>query len=342
MYLAKGLSTAVSVNIPKLAFSGIGWIGKNRMEAIIKNQKGTASYIIEPSPGAVKEAGEIISGAVMLNSVEEIIGKDVDGLIIATPSALHAEQAILALKHNIPVFCQKPLGRNLIETAFVVEMAERSNSLLGVDLSYRSTNAFIALKNVIDNGTIGDIFSANLVFHNAYGPDKEWFYNYDLSGGGCLIDLGTHLIDLALLTLNFPNIKKVNSHIYSGGKKITYNDKVVEDFVQASLLTENGTAINLSCSWNLSAGCDAIIEASFYGTRGGVSFKNINGSFYDFETVLNKGTKKEILASPPDNWSGRAAVEWAEKLSENSCFDSEAYNFIKTAEVIDKIYGRYS
>jgi hypothetical protein len=83
-----------------------------------------------------------------------------------------------------------------------------------------------------------------------------------------------------------------------------------------------------------------VIEASFYGTQGGVSLKNINGSFYDFVASRYWGTKTEVLVQPPDNWGGRALVNWIEKLSASSDFNPEANHFISSAEVLDRIYGR--
>src|SRR5205085_415527 len=123
---------------------------------------------------------------------------DLDGLVIATPSASHAVQARAALERGIAVFCQKPLARTAAETASVVEAARAANRLLGVDLSYRHTEAMRHIGALARSGELGDIYAIDLVFHNAYGPDKAWFRDVKLSGGGCVIDLGTHLVDLAL------------------------------------------------------------------------------------------------------------------------------------------------
>jgi hypothetical protein len=90
----------------------------------------------------------------------------------------------------------------------------------------------------------------------------------------------------------------------------------------------------------LAAGCEAVIEASFYGTKGGVAFKNINGSFYDFAGLRYWGTKTETLVSPPDDWGGKALINWIEKLAANSDYNREANEYLKSAEVLDKIYGR--
>src|SRR5690606_2112222 len=123
-----------------------------------------------------------------------------DGVVIATPSALHAEQSIAALNMGKAVFCQKPLGRNAAETRAVVEAARKNNLLLGVDLCYRHT-CFRRIHDIIQSGELGHIYATELTFHNAWGPGKEWFYDPKRSGGGCVVDLGIHLIDLALWTL---------------------------------------------------------------------------------------------------------------------------------------------
>ncbi|MDT0643917.1 Gfo/Idh/MocA family oxidoreductase [Zunongwangia sp. F363] len=325
-----------------LGFIGVGWIGRNRMEVLLKNANTSALMISEPSEENSVEALKVAESAMRTSSPSEVYeNKELDGIVIATPSAMHAEQAIEALKSGKSVFCQKPLGRTASEVKEVVEAAKEADKLLAVDLSYRYTKAFKAIYNLIQSGEIGEIYAADLVFHNAYGPDKEWFYDIKKSGGGCVMDLGIHLIDLALWTLDFPEIKDVKSHLYHKGKKLTFFDEHVEDFASVSITSEKDTHINLECSWNVSAGQDAVIEARFYGTEGGAAFKNVNGSFYDFTAEKYKGTYAETLVSPPDDWSGRAGVVWAEALAEGQKFDQEsAEEFIKTTKIIDRIYGR--
>ena len=247
-----------------------------------------------------------------------------DGIVIATPSAMHAEQSIEALKAGKAVFCQKPLGRTAGEVREVVKASEQADKFLAVDLSYRYTAAFKAVYDLIQNKEIGDIYAVDLVFHNAYGPDKEWFYDIKRSGGGCVMDLGIHLVDLALWSLGFPEITEVKSHLFHKGKKLTSFEEQVEDFASISMTSEEDTLINLECSWHVSAGQDAVIEAKFYGTDGGAAFKNINGSFYDFKAEKYKGTQTETLVNPPDDWSGRAGLVWAENILAGKGYDKKS------------------
>jgi len=326
--------------LPRLGFLGVGWIGRNRMEVIAKHQAAAVTLIADTVPQNTEAALQTAPQARSVTSLNEMLTAETDGIVIATPSAGHAEQTITALKAGKAVFCQKPLGRNSEEIKQVVEAARQANKLLGVDLSYRHTRAMQAVYQVVQSGELGNIYAVELTFHNAYGPDKAWFYDPKLSGGGCVIDLGVHLVDLAFWSLNFPAVERVTSSLFAKGQRIQNNTEVVEDFATAGIDLETGTHISLSCSWNLPAGQEAIINATFYGTQGGVAFKNINGSFYDFVAERFWGTKTERLCSPPDDWSGRAGVVWANRLAAGETFNPEAEEFVKVAQVLDKIYGR--
>jgi predicted dehydrogenase len=259
-----------------------------------------------------------------------------DGVVIATPSALHAAQSIQALRADVAVFCQKPLGRNASEARAVVDAARAVDRRLGLDLSYRHTAAMQRLRDLIRAGGIGRVFAADLTFHNAYGPDKPWFYDVGLAGGGCVMDLGVHLIDLALWALDFSKVAAVESQLRAGGERLLGPRSEVEDFCIATIVLENGVVLRLACSWKLHAGYDADIRAEFWGTEGGATMRNIDGSFYDFSSEHNRGTHRETLSLPPDDWGGRAAIEWARRI--HSGFDPEAEHFVTVARVIDGIY----
>jgi predicted dehydrogenase len=329
-----------TASIPRLGFAGVGWIGRNRLEALAQSAAVEILAVTDPDESCLGACREMAPTAQTLDSFEELLAQDLDAIVIATPSALHAGQCIAAFNRGLAVFCQKPLGRNAAEVRSVVEAARRADRLLGVGLSYRWTRAASLARNAVRADRIGRVFHAELIFHNAYGPGKPWFYDRRLAGGGCVIDLGVHLVDLALWTLGFPQILETRSHLYNKGVLLRKNSAVVEDFAAAQLLTEDHADLSLQCSWNLHAGCDAVIAARFYGERGAVLVENVNGSFYDFRARLCQGTKSLILAEPPDPWSGRAAVEWARKLHQNRRFDPEAEEHIVVAEVLDDIYGR--
>lgn len=324
---------------PRVGFLGTGWIGRHRMEAIVAAGAVDAVAVADPSAECAEAAVQIAPGAATLPSLEAMLGFNLDGLVIATPSALHAEQAIAALDRGVAVFCQKPLGRNADEAGKVVAAARRADRLLSVDFSYRLTAATRALAELVRSGELGEIFAIDLTFHNAYGPDKPWFYDRKQAGGGCVMDLGVHLVDLALWLTGFPELEHVTSRLFAGGQVLSPGSSEVEDFALARLDLAGGTAVRLACSWRLHAGQDAVIETSVYGTHGGASIRNLGGSFFDFELHRHSGTASERLVSPPDDWGGRAAVAWAERLARDRSFDEQALRLAEVSSAIDRIYA---
>jgi predicted dehydrogenase len=335
-----GTPPEVSPARPRLGFLGVGWIGRNRMQAILGTGAIDVAAIADPSPDMAAEAWKLAPAAKLVSTLDEILDLGVDGVVIATPSAMHAEQSILALKRGVAVFCQKPLGRTVAEVQAVVDAARNADRLLCVDLSYRFTEGMRRIREIVDSGELGHVYAVDLVFHNAYGPDKQWFYDPELSGGGCVMDLGVHLVDLALWTLNNPDIASVTGKLFTGGAPLKDTASQVEDYAVATVELKTGAVVQLACSWRLQAGCDAMISATFYGTQGGLSLRNVNGSFYDFIAERYRGTSRETLAAPPDDWGGRAAADWASRLAAGERFDPAAEQLVDVARVLDGIYGR--
>jgi predicted dehydrogenase len=323
---------------PRVGFLGVGWIGRHRMEAMLATGAVEAAAVADPSDEMADAALKLAPGAKRVEGLEALLADDLDGVVIATPSALHAEQSIQALRAGAAVFCQKPLGRTAQEARAVVEAARDADRLLAVDLSYRFTEGMRRIRELLAGGELGQVYAVDLVFHNAYGPDKAWFYDPASSGGGCVMDLGVHLVDLALWALDFPEVESVSSDLLSGGKPL--REGQVEDYAAANLRLGNGASVRLACSWRLPAGREAAISAAFYGTGGGAALRNVGGSFYDFVAERYRGTATEALASPPDAWGGRAAADWAERLGRGESFDPAAGRLVDVARVLDRIYGR--
>lgn len=326
----------------RLGFLGVGWIGRHRMEAILRSGTADAVAIADSSANALEEAQRLAPQAVLGETLDELLAVGVDGVVIATPSALHAGQALQAIEQGIAVFCQKPLGRNAEETRRVVEAAHRADRLLAVDLSYRQTQGLGRIRNLVAAGELGRIFAADMVFHNAYGPDKTWFYNRKLSGGGCVMDLGVHLVDAALWILGFPKVREVSSHLFSNGEPFLPTDETVEDFGLASLVLEGDIAVRIACSWRAQTGADCEISTVFHGAGGGAAMRNVSGSFYDFVTERYRGTATEALSEPPEDWGGRAAVQWARALADGKGYDPDAVRLVEVAHVLDRIYAGHS
>jgi predicted dehydrogenase len=324
---------------PRLGFIGLGWIGRHRMNALIENEACEVAAFVDPSPESQAAVRDAAPRAHLAGSLEQLLDQDLAGVVIATPSALHAGQALAALDRGLAVFCQKPLARTEHETRAIIDAARRADRLLGCDFSYRYTEAMRRVRNCVIEGELGNVYAVDLVFHNAYGPDKPWFRDPVLAGGGCAIDLGTHLIDLALWVLGQPEVVNVTSRLYAQGRPLADDAAVVEDYAVAQIDLATGAVVRLVCSWNLPAGCDAVIEAHFHGDKAGAAMRNVKGSFYDFTAELNVGTQRTLLATPPDAWGGRAIVDWARRLAAGAGYSNSIEAALQVASVLDRIHG---
>lgn len=333
-------ATPITGRLPRLGFLGLGWIGQHRMRALLEAKGCEVAAIADPSGEMRQKAAALVPGATAVATLDDLLQHELDGVVIATPSALHAQQAMQALQRGMAVFCQKPLARTATETQAMVTAAQQANRLLGCDFSYRHTEAMKRIRNAVVEGEIGSVYAADLVFHNAYGPDKSWARDMALAGGGCAIDLGVHLVDLALWVLNFPEVKSVSSRLYAQGRPLRPGDNAVEDYAVAQFDLAAGATVRIACSWNFSAGQDAVIEAHFHGSQGGASMRNRNGSFFDFAAERYQGTARTTLSEPGGNWGAGAIVEWARRLGAGDGYNPAIEPAVQVAAVLDAIYGR--
>lgn len=326
---------------PRLGFLGVGWIGCQRMQVLVDSGAASVVAIADPhAPSRMKAAG-YVPDARQCESVAQLLAcDDLDGVVIATPSGVHTLQAMAALERGLAVFCQKPLTRTAGEARQVVDAARSADRLLDVDFSYRAVSGVPELRDAVRGGELGEVYAIDLVFHNAYGPGKPWFYELAQSGGGCVMDLGIHLVDLAQWVCGSPGHAGMNAALYAKGSRLTGTVDHVEDYASAQWFLDNGAQVRMTCSWRLSAGCDAVIQAAFHGTRGGAMLRNVAGSFYDFTVERFAGTVRTCLAAPPDAWGGRTLVAWAGRLRRGDRFDPAAEDLVQVARTVDAIYGR--
>jgi predicted dehydrogenase len=299
-------------------------MGLKRLESIQSFGVGQIAAVCDPARDHVARVRARATGAAVCSSLEQMVDLDLDGIVVSTPEALHAQQCLEALSWGLPIFCQRPLARNAAETTAVVLEAQNQDCLLDVDLCYRHLVAVDAIRDLAGSGALGDLYGARLSCRNAGGSQPAWLHDARLSGGGCAADLATHLVDLAVRVLGSP-VESVESGVADA---------------TARLHLASGAAVDLSCTWSATLGRDAVIEADFFGTRGNALLRNVGGSFYDFVATRVQGDESSLLVEPPDDCAPRALASWAWRVGEGAGFDCEAWELVQLARVIDAIYGR--
>lgn len=315
----------------QIGFIGMGSLSESRFEPTEQSRAMDLGTIAQLSKGYTADPRFSALDITCYYSYEELLAHRPDGAVIATPSALHNEQSINALKNGIAVFCQKLPGHTHSELAEVVGAAKRSNLLLGIDLPYRFT-CYQLLHHIIQSGELGKINAVELVFN--YNKPAELKEDCNCEEG-CLGSLGIHLLDLALWSLDYPEMEVIESFLVPGrGTK--------EDHAFALLKTPDGIPVSLNCSWNTSQDSTSDIHITVDGSEAGASFRNINGSCYDFEIVKFAGDHTEVLFNGVDDWAGRQLIDWSRRMVAGKEYDPKIESILQVVKTIDKIYDAAS
>ncbi|GFE83908.1 oxidoreductase [Steroidobacter agaridevorans] len=324
---------------PRLGFVGLGWIGRKRLDALTADSSAIeVAALVDSDADRLRAAAAVHPDASVSPDVDELLDEDLDAVVIATPNGLHANQAIACLERGLAVFCQKPLATTLSDVQRVLAAARAADRLLGIDFCYRYITGMRELRRRLMSGEIGEVIAISAVFHNAYGPDKSWCKSPALAGGGCLLDLGVHLLDLALWVQGMPPTERVRSRLFAHGQPVQGRAGELEDLAYAEFIQANGAIVRLCCSWYAHIGQPAQIRMEIAGTRGGASWRNVDGSFYDFDVHLFHGTEREQLGTSRDDWGTRALRAWLRQLQVSKRFDAEAENIVRSAALIEEVY----
>jgi predicted dehydrogenase len=326
---------------PRVAFVGLGWIGVHRLQALDLADVDVAA-LVDSDPQRLMPLVPEHPQATIAHDIDELLmsadAAGIDGVVIATPNGLHAQQALACLERGLPVFCQKPLATSLGDVEQVIAAARHADRLLGIDFCYRHVSGMADLRRRLREGELGKIVAVDLTFHNAYGPDKSWCRDRRLAGGGCLLDLGVHLLDLALWLQDMPQIERVRSRLFAQGEPVQGREGELEDLAYAEFIQANGAIVRLGCSWHAHIGQPAQIQVSLSGTRAGAVWRNVSGSFFDFELHLLQGDSRRRLGGAPDEWGPRSLTQWLRQLRASNRFDPAAEQIMHSAALIDEVY----
>ena len=258
--------------VTRLGVAGLGWLG----EALIREVPRVPNLTVTAVQDVIADRARLVAFTYDVRwcgeRYEDLIRRDdVDAVVICTPNGLHASQAQAALLAGKDVLVQKPLALTAADARRTADVAAHSRRLLFVDYSYRFLDT---IRMLHDNAK--SVRSARAAFHNIYGPgvEKAWFFDPSKSGGGALMDLGVHLLDLGFW-LAAPSQVDIRDVEFS-------DERPVEHAAQVRLGLDD-VPFSVEVSWNAQLPATEIffeVEAE----NGPVRWENVDGSFFHFRT----------------------------------------------------------
>ncbi len=196
--------------------------------------------------------------------------KSIDVVHVCTPNRSHSFISIDAMRAGKHVMCEKPMAINAAEAAEMVKVAKETGMKLSIGYQNRQRKEIILLKKIVERGDLGEVYYAKALAVRRRGvPTWGVFINEYEQGGGPLIDIGTHALDLTLYTMNNYEPKMVVGTKYKklneacGGNSSGPWDpsiNTVEDSAFGFIVMKNGATISLESSWALNY--DTPLEAA--------------------------------------------------------------------------------
>lgn len=207
----------------------------------------------------------------------------IDMVSVGVPNHLHREVTVAALEAGKHVLVEKPLAQNSTEGAEMVKAAKRSGKQLGIIFNRRGRHDVQIVRSLVQRGELGEIYHAKAYWMRRSGIPGlgTWFTSKKLAGGGPLIDIGVHVIDMTLWMMGNPKAVAVSAATYAAlgpqgkGQWIGHRPPAgdhpyeVEDFATALIRFENGSTLQLDSSWAGYTRHNDEFGASLMGTRGG-------------------------------------------------------------------------
>jgi len=330
----------------KVGVIGLG-IGKSHIRGYRSHPNAEVVAIADLDEKRLKTIGDECEIAKRYTTAEEMLDKEKLNIVsVCTPNKFHKPLTIAALEANCHVLCEKPMAMNAAEAREMIEAAEKTGKRLMIDFSYRFTEQSWVLKQQIETGIIGEIYFARTVWHRRRGMPElgGWFGQKAFSGGGPLIDLGVHRLDLALWLMNYPEPVWVMGSTYDPIAQAMAQKEGktfdVEDLAVGMIKFENRATLIVEASWAANIKEREFMETRFYGTEGGLVQRNV-GEGYSFEAeiyVERNGCQFDMKLHPPVPAAKNAMYYFADCILKdipNTATGEEGFVVMK---LIDAIY----
>ncbi|MBC1692002.1 Gfo/Idh/MocA family oxidoreductase [Listeria welshimeri] len=343
----------------KVGIIGCGGIANGKhMPSLFKAKKAEmvafCDIVLEKAEAAAKEFGAE-NASVYTNYMELLQDKSIDVIHVCTPNISHAEISIAAMEAGKHVMCEKPMAKTTAEAKSMIEASERTGKKLTIGYQNRFRKDSDYLHQVCENGELGDIYYAKAkAIRRRAVPTWGVFLDEEAQGGGPLIDIGTHALDLTLWMMdNYKPKYVVGNSYHKLAKKENAanawgswdpNKFTVEDSAFGFITMENGATIVLEASWALNTLDVGEARTSLSGTEGGADMEEglrINGEAHS--QMFEK--KIQLEAGGVDFYDGTGddpalieAEQWLEAILNDTNPVVKPEQALVVTQILEAIY----
>ncbi|HEX2927159.1 MAG TPA: Gfo/Idh/MocA family oxidoreductase [Ruminiclostridium sp.] len=347
----------------KIGLAGCGWIAANgHIPAFRKLQDVEVQSVFDIDIGRAKNLAANSGISKYFDSYSEFLQSGIDAVVVTTPNYTHAAYTLEALESGKHVLCEKPFTINAFEAEKIVRTAEKSQKVVMPAFVNRFRQDVRLMKDMVDKYA-GDIRQVNAGWIRKSGVPRPgtWFTSRELSGGGVLIDLGSHIVDLCLMITGIKPIKDISLRTsYSMAENFRssaswfaadYNSNLpvdVEDFADAHVVFADMSDMHIKLGWLAPVKAD-YTYFSVVGSKGSVELKTLFGFSNqrlwkdDLLTISVNGKTEAIDLNSATNKTLEAFNIMAEQFT-SRIINGEKPGFLtckdgyNTVRLIEKLY----
>jgi predicted dehydrogenase len=281
----------------KIAMLGTGFIGRFYADSLqgYRSKDKIVSVYSRREESVKKFAEDYKVPYWTINMEEAIAHADADIVCISLPNNLHEEAVMLCCKHKKAVMTTKPLGRNAIEAKRMLEAVEKAGIFNGYleDLVY--TPKFIKAHESVQNGALGRILWAKSRETHP-GPHSDWFWDIEQAGGGCILDLGCHCVEITRSYIG-KDIKPIEVMCWADTQVKPID---AEDHAIGLVKYENGAIGQFEVSWTFRGGLD--LRDEVMGSEGTIWINNFLRTGFEMFTTGKGGDYIAEKAESNTGW----------------------------------------
>lgn len=255
-------SNVISNPRVRVGLVGAGAIGRTYVQALAGSHEAELVAVADVAPGAA-EAAAAAAGVPAFDSSEELLRSiELDAVVICTPPVTHPELCVTACQAGRHVLCEKPLSIRVADARRMLAAAEQAGVLLTMASKFRYAADVQRAKEIVDSGLLGEIVLFENTFTSHVDMSRRWNSDPAISGGGVLIDNGTHSLDLLRHFLG--PIKELQ---VVEGRRV--QRLAVEDTVRIFVRSKSHVMGSVDLSWSIHKPLPGFIE--IYGSQGSLS-----------------------------------------------------------------------
>ena len=338
----------------RIAVIGTGSISHSHIQAYLKNENAEVYAFCDINEKVLKAAGEKYGVTRLYTDEAEMLKAlpEIDAVSVCTWNSAHAPCTIMALEAGKDVLCEKPMALNAQEAQQMLDTARKCGRKLMIGFVRRFGNDTEIMQDFLKAGTLGDIYFAKATYLRRNGNPGGWFGDKSRSGGGPLIDLGVHVIDLTRYLMGNPKPVSVYGATFrkignrSGLKEMVQYVSVskseqdicdVEDFATALVRYDNGAVLSVEASFCLNLKQD-VGKVELFGTKGGLSLDPALEIYTDSCGYLTNITLNKPTALSFNGLFEREIDFFVDAVLNDKDVSSVAEDGVTVMKMLDAIY----